>query len=478
MSTVLAEILSKYTEDKRNISPTLNSIYECHRISRLDLSHDMITQMTTTPSLIKKYIIACIDKEIELGDEYLTFYTAQSFAKYVSSRVVDYILYDGDDKPSYKFYRGIPPRDATDYSVGGRYSNMEEYIKFIHNYFNNAINEQPSVRQAKLRQYNEILGNPLPEGELTADSFALEQKELIETILRESFIRDDEFVMPESFDKKGTEINKNVYALNNTALGNAFEQQSIGESTIKFLYSKYSDIYNAKNSEKYLKNDIIEFLNIDDSILTKLLSEFNTEMQNFYNTYIGAVETKYKTKNGIIFQISIKKNEIYKYVFPSIGYSIPLRTIIADGEYSTNYRTDINKYYNLISSRDSNKIQLKNSVKNLLDKNFPKLKKFIEKNTPLTNKCEYITEIQSRLVLTDEWIAALNSDARDIVINVFPCNFNDKKEECNDFIAYLDDIIKSFVEKLKKNKTVVGGSSYYNKYLKYKAKYLKLKSNN
>lgn len=477
MSINLREILGMYTEDNRSISPTLNSIYECHEKNGLSLSRDMNAKISANPSLIKKYIIACIDKEIELGAEYLTFYTAQSFAKYVSSRVLDYILYDGDDKPSYKFYRGIPSRDAADYTVGGKYSNMEEYIKFINNFFQNIIDEKPSEKQARLRSYFSLLGSKPPEGELTEDSFTPDQKRYLESLHPGSF-SNDEFIFNESPDRQGSEINKNVYSLNNTALGNTFGGQSIGESTIGFLYGKYADSYNATNSKKYLKNDIIHFLNIDDSILTELLSEFSEQMQNFYNTYIGAVGTKYKTKNGIIFQISIKKDKIYKHVFPSIGYSIPLRTKIDDGEYSTNYITDINKYYNLISSRDSNYTQLKQCVDDLLNKNFPKLKKYIVNHTPLNNKCDYITEIQSRLVLTDDWITDLNSDARDIVINVFPCNFNDEKEECVDFITHLDDIIKEFVEKLKKNNTAVGGSSYYNKYLKYKAKYLKLKYNN
>lgn len=446
MYELLNKIIIFYEKNPQsNLSSTLNSIKLCYK-DRYNISLGMIAKIPKSQkyddTLLYKYLIDCINKEIELGKEYHLFYTAQSFGKYVSSRMIDYLLYegtvDGDNKPIYNFYKGVPSRKSSNYTVGGKYENMNEYMKFIQNFFKLENDKASGMSEEGKKNFYD---NLKPAGISAKEIFGIEESEF----------DDINYIIADSLDKRGSELEKNVYSLNNTALGNTFKNQSIGESTPSFLYSKYGENYNALASQKYLEKDINNIIKIDSSKLSDILTRFSLDMQIFYNTYISNVDSRYKTRNGIVFQIGIKKEKIYKYIIPTIGYALPLRTKLEEGSFERDYKIQINKYFEDIRKSNIELETIKRSVDELLINNYEYIKKYIKKDIENDESvCNYITGIQSRAVITNEWINSLKKKNNDIIINVFPCNYNDKKDECIDFVRELDNIIYKYTYEIKK----------------------------
>lgn len=445
---ILNELLTEYSDNIQN-SPTLISISNC-RIHGLSPDFNAILAGTNL-SLLKSYLKSCIDNEIKLGGEYFIFYTAQSFGKYISSRVLDYLINELEETPSYKFYIGIQDRDQSNYNVGGKYPNMKEYMKFVNNFFENKIREinenfESTVLQLKIK-WSDMMGMPLEA--MTPQYLQDNQVDIREWGFTPILGR-PELSVGESFDGRGTEFSKNMYSLNNTALGNSFGTQSTGESTLKFLLTKYSQVFNAKSTMKFLKQDILNITkHIDGEKLDIILNEFSDNIQKFYNEFIGSADSKYLTKNGIVFQIAVKKNQIYKYIIPTVGYAVPLISKYREGDYDGKFKDRINNYFNQINTYPNDIANIRSAVNELLEGSDNMISEFVRRD--LQNDCDYYTAIQSRAIITGEWIKNLLDDNGDIKINVFPCNYDDEKPDCSHFVGNVDSIIKTLVDEIKLN---------------------------
>ena len=465
---IIDNLLKTYTEKNLiNHSPTLISMKTC-KDNKQKLNLSLIGRINDT-TIFENYLKSCIEQEIKLNKkDYYVFYTSQSFGKYLSSRVLDHIINKLAEVPEYKFYIGLEQRNPTDYNKGGKYPNMKEYMIFVNNFFKNYVDNLDSksedetiigLKNMLLDAYNSTASEKKTYEDLNP-TFIKKNIDLVSGFLEPSYIDilkgEKKFIPSESFDAQGTEFSKNMYSLSLTALSNCYGTQSFGESTVNFLLRKITTTFDPTHTMKYLIKDIKNIVKIDDTKLNELVDKFSIKIKEFYNSFISATDSKYQTKNGIVFQLAIKKNEIYKYVLPSTGYGIPMIGIFEQTDYETSFKSNIIDFFQTISKHPLEISNVKESINRLLDKNHNIFKNYIK--SELQNDCDYLTVPQARGVITDEWLKNLISNNDDIKINVFPCNYNDTKYECIDFVANLDNIILDFVNQIKINAIVVNKS--------------------
>ena len=142
--------------------------------------------------------------------------------------------------------------------------------------------------------------------------------------------------------------------------------------------------------------------------------------------------------------------------------------IITKKNYEKEYKSFINNLYDNISLL---KMKEHPNINYLIEKNTNEdYSKYIKHYNP-KNHCDYLTDLQGRMILTEEWKEGIKNN--EIKIRVFPCNYDSHKPECVDFVPHLDKLIKEFVDSLKKE---ILEEAAKKKYLKYKLKYINLKN--
>lgn len=495
MNFSLQAVIKKYTESDRDNSPTLNSLYICatniqnasydnflssavfnslvnvppnkmkeikdKKLSQAEekklIDLERINHLNSNKYIIYEYLKDIIDNEIVMSRKgYYTFYTAQSLVKYINSRVLDYLL-ASTPKPSYFLWKGDADTDNKNNSLGGKYDNLFEYMQFFRNNITNIINTEGNITESLLDKYNsyaEVVG----KSKLIKPPTSKELDDINEQLLNfgldpitadktSNFIN----IMKQgkSFDSYGTEIAKNLYSVNNTGLGNSLKNDDMGESTVKFFQTKYNEsIFKKNDFLKFLKKDLVIYDNID----SKIFDDFSNAIEEFLVKYIMNPNSIYPTNLAILYKISIKKEELYKHFIPTIAYALPINLNIPTLEYyNGDYKNNINGLYENIFKKN---MSATDNYKNLLqyDNKIEDYQKFIKTKYNFSKHCDFLTELQGRLVLTEDWKKAV--EANNIVINVFPCNYNSQKKECSEFVSILDNIIEKFANLIKpKNKT-------------------------
>ena len=529
MSYTLQKLFSEYNIDvDKDTSPTLNSLYLKSKNFSNDIAKVNFTNILNNEIIenlganyendnyiLYEYLKNSIDSELSSDSDYFTFYSTQSLEKYINSRVIDYLIND-KGKTLYYLYNGKASILPINELSGGKYKNTFTFLQFLNKYIIDKCEQikdvSPFTNNCSKEAYNlvalelnKLVTPNLLITELQQDPSDLQLKEMLNLLrnvdymeIYETLYNDNDIFnnmetniffntyliktdieklieLGTSLDARNTSISNNLYSINNTAIGNSFYNESIGESSLKFFLTKYASPYNNEQYKINLKEDIMPFIvtkTIDDTIL----QAFIEEIKKFITNNILNVGSKYPTKLAILYKISIKKDCIYKYAFPSEAYCIPLITHIDSiSFYNTTYKDNITKFYNILSNiniLNDNKDELDIIYKLLNDKNNNiELKKNNENKIPQT-ALDYLTVYQGRLVLTDEWITGIKND--EIKISVFPCNYNSIKPECTDFVNLLDVIIKEFTDKLKQTHNV-NIDVIKKKYMKYKMKYLQLK---
>ena len=529
MSYTLQKLFSEYNIDvDKDTSPTLNSLYLKSKNFSNDIAKVNFTNILNNKIIenlganyendnyiLYEYLKNSIDSELSSDSDYFTFYSTQSLEKYINSRVIDYLIND-KGKTLYYLYNGKASILPINELSGGKYKNTFTFLQFLNKYIIDKCEQikdvSPFTNNCSKEAYNlvalelnKLVTPNLLITELQQDPSDLQLKEMLNLLrnvdymeIYETLYNDNDIFnnmetniffntyliktdieklieLGTSLDARNTSISNNLYSINNTAIGNSFYNESIGESSLKFFLTKYASQYNNEQYKINLKEDIMPFIvtkTIDDTIL----QAFIEEIKKFITNNILNVGSKYPTKLAILYKISIKKDCIYKYAFPSEAYCIPLITHIDSiSFYNTTYKDNITKFYNILSNiniLNDNKDELDIIYKLLNDKNNNiELKKNNENKIPQT-ALDYLTVYQGRLVLTDEWITGIKND--EIKISVFPCNYNSIKPECTDFVKLLDVIIKEFTDKLKQTHNV-NIDVIKKKYMKYKMKYLQLK---
>ena len=524
MSYTLQKLFSEYNIDvDKDTSPTLNSLYLKSKNFSNDiatvnftniLNEDIIEKLGANYEndnyILYEYLKNSIDDELSSDSDYFTFYSTQSLEKYINSRVIDYLIND-EGKTLYYLYNGkasiLPINDLS----GGKYKNMFTFLQFLNKYIINKNDKDitPFNNDCTVQAYN-LVAEKIKLNKLQQDPSDLQLKEMLNLLRNVDYMEIYETLSEEtandnidndiidnmnytifyntylttnyinelivsgtSLDARNTSISNNLYSINNTAISNSFNNESIGESSLKFFLTKYSSQYNNEQYKIHLKEDIMPFLvtkTIDDTIL----QAFIEEIKKFITNNILNGRSNYPTKLAILYKISIKKDCIYKYAFPSEAYCIPLITHMDESFYNITYKDNITEFYNILSNinilNDKPKLdkiyKLLNNNNNNID-----LKNHNDNIIPQT-ALDYLTVYQGRLVLTDEWITGIKND--EIKISVFPCNYNSIKPECTDFVKLLDVIIKEFTDKLKQTHNV-NIDVIKKKYMKYKMKYLQLK---
>jgi hypothetical protein len=495
MNFSLQIVIKKYAESDRDNSPTLNSLYICatniqnasydnflssavfnslvnvppnkikeikdKKLSQSEekklIELERINYLNSNKYIIYEYLKDIIDNEIVMSKKgYYTFYTAQSLVKYINSRVLDYLL-ASTPKPSYFLWKGDADIDNKNNSLGGKYNNLFEYMQFFRNNITNIINTEGNKTESLLDKYNtyaEMFDKPKLTTQPTPKELDEINKKLVNfgmdpitTDKTSNFMN----IMKQgkSFDSYDTEIAKNLYSVNNTGLGNSLKNEDVGESTVKFFQTKYNEsIFKKDDFLKFLKKDLVLYNNID----SKIFDDFSNAIEDFLLTYIMNPGSIYPTNLAILYKISIKKEELYKHFIPTIAYALPINLNIPTLEYyNGDYKNNINGLYENIFKKNMSTVD---NYKNLLqyDNKIEDYQKFIKNKYNFQKHCDFLTELQGRLVLTEDWKKAIKTN--NIVISVFPCNYNSEKKECEEFVTILDNIIEKFANLIKpKNKT-------------------------
>jgi hypothetical protein len=488
MEAALTELLHNET------TPTLETIKNCNSklisdISKLVKEKDI--------EIVVNFIKKNIEYERMMNKKgYHTFYNALSLSAFINIRLNDYLFEYNFDKKSPNFY--MLNDNAFDSENGKlRFNNILEFYQFYHEEL-----EKKIVPQDKKKIIDNFLAamdidshkvlelikkRRIDISKITVDELSdifitqskLEEDEVVSSKFKDApsmlpFFLSDIFEIQDSLDNYGSELNKYLYSVNNSLLGNSFNFQSSGESTLKFLLnfitSKfYNYLLKKDDIEKKLQN-LQPILNkqLNKSTLTTNLS--SDEKKKVLKTMLDAIQNNNDIINTIFIRISIKKECIPDHIILSHHFGLPLCSNVDKDNYDKyikNTKGFLDSFDNIDKMREYyNDLKCCSSCTEYVDKSIR------EYENKLSDKCDLPSIVQSRLILTNKWFDDIKN--KNVIISVLPCEVNESCE-INSIINnfFIDSFDKSEFVKLpygweKRHQ------NYRNKYLKYKIKYLNL----
>jgi hypothetical protein len=522
----LNALLTNHSADI-NLSPSLIALKKCKII------HSEILNLITEEATLDRFFNFLNDNisyEINMSKKgYHTFYTSQKISTYLNMRLIDFLLVYNFNNiiPKHYLLRGkeikndpsINQTNFTTHSISNvklQFNDVEEF----YNFYNTELIKTIGNRSDKGRFRDSIITRWVDYfGILNTDVVTILEdaginnlnmsiSDIIKAIKKTPLFNNlgdwqkefafgeysDKYTPSESHDRYGSDLNKYMLSLNNTLFGNSFSGDSMGESTLKFFLNNYND-----QGNRYFLHDIdTKLSNLSNYLHTNFnstnLLEKKNDIISFFTDLFNKIQETERFERMIFHRISIKKEHIPDYIILTHGYAIPLCV-----KLPSNFEKYKENTIGFLENYDKPNEQKKyfNNLKQC-NKSLTKDEKYLSTfENYIETQCELST-VQARVILTNEWIKSINSTSLSdseskVVISLLPCEVNgncDINRIINDkLISFFNENCTALVttssgnmdsNKLNSNKlihnTVNMDDVYYLKYLKYKKKYLSLKS--
>lgn len=522
----LNALLTNHSADI-NLSPSLIALKKCKII------HSEILNLITEEATLDRFFNFLNDNisyEINMSRKgYHTFYTSQRISTYLNMRLIDFLLVYNFNNiiPKHYLLRGkeikndppINQTNLTTHSISNvklQFNDVEEFYNFYNTELTKTIGnttDKVAFRDFIIERWVNFFGisnidvvTILEDAGINNSNMSI--SDIIKAIKKTPLFNNlegwqkeiafgeysDKYTPSESHDRYGSDLNKYMLSLNNTLFGNSFSGDSMGESTLKFFFSNYNDNYN------YLLSDIDEKLRILSNYLhnnfnSEKLREKKVDIIDFFKNSFTRIQETERFQRMIFHRVSIKKEHIPDYVILTHGYAIPLCVKLPTNNDFQTYKENTIKFLeNYNDSIEQKKYFNKLKKCNVLSEKENYLSTF---DNNIETQCELST-VQARLILTNKWIKSINSasladNESKVVISLLPCEIN---ENCDVNRIINEKLISFFNENCTALVTTSSGNMdsnklnlnnsihnmidkndvYYLKYLKYKKKYLSLKS--